>query len=130
MFTLEVEKLMPTGWDAYSSGGGCYHAMKEFKTITGNVVAVEVHWSGGAQMYKANEGDKLVASKELEDENCWCNYIELAWINERVDNENAIIMQYDDITFTDYIGVFPHYSQAEIIEAMKIFTKAYDKYMY
>lgn len=130
MFIPEAEKVLPKGWDAYSSGGGCYHAMKEFETLKGTLVAVEVHWSGGAQMYHANDSNRLVASKELEDDNCWCNYVELAWINERFDDENNFVFNYSDYEFTDYLNIFPSEAQKEILLAMMDFTKSYDEYHY
>lgn len=131
MFIPEAQKVMSEGWDIYSSGGGCYHAMKDFKTITGKMVAVEVYYEGGAQMYhKDNEPFELVDSNGLQEGDAWCNYVILAWVKEKFDENNEPIFEYDDIEYTDMIGIFPYNTQVEILEGMKTFVKAFDDYYY
>lgn len=127
MFVVEAEKFMGN-WDVYGSGGGCYHAMKEFITLKGNKVAVEIHGEhGGAQMYHDGEMNLCNAEEVAEDDN-WSNYILLSWIVINYDNPKE--QDYDDIKVTDMISVFDESIQKEIIEKMKAFAKFYDEYMY
>ncbi len=131
MFITEAEKVLPKGWDCYSSGGGCYHAMKDFTTLRGRKVAVEVHWSGSAQMYhQTGDANILVNSTQLIDDDNWCNYIELAWLKERYDNENNVVNDYSEYDYTDFLFVFDSATQKEIIDSMITFTKIYDEYHY
>lgn len=119
MFTIEAEKVLGLEWDVYSSGGGCYHAQKEFTTLDGQIAVVEVHWSGGASMYH-NEDKELVNAKKLAEEDYWSNYIELAWINDFT----------NELEKSEKINVFSEEIQDKIVTAMVKFTECYDAYMY
>lgn len=126
MFILEVEKHLGEDWEIFSSGGGCYHAVKEFSTIKGEKVAVEVHWNGGASVYHHDDDKNKLAKKEglyNSDDNLSMNYIELAYIKENLP------MNYDDIVVEDALHLFSKEVSDEILHTMQTFTKVYDQCM-
>jgi hypothetical protein len=127
MFLVEAQKVVDKSWDLYSSGGGCYHGMKEFTTLKGTVVAVEMHAElGGAQMYHDGNMGLCNAEQVAEDDN-WSNYIILAWLNIKYDEQKQ---DYNDYGFSDFLNIFPSDAQKDIIESMLAFAKIYDEYMY
>lgn len=119
MFILEAEKVLGESWDVYSSGGGCYHALKDYTSLEGKQVGIQLHWSGEAHMYH-NDNKELITIKSLEEDDFWDNYIILAWTtdDEKVSVEN------------DFLGAFSEETQKEIVKAMVNFEKCYDNYMY
>lgn len=129
MFISVAQKIMGNTWDIYSSGGGCYHARKEFASLKGDLVAVEVHWSGCSTIYEDGDGN-IVNSKQLEQGDFWCNCLELVWCTDNFDNENNYIWNYDNIEKDENLNLFSAENQEEIIIAMKTFVKSYDDYMY
>lgn len=127
MFMLEstVKTLQENDWNVYGSGGGCYHAMKEFDTTKGTRVAIEIHHNGGAQMY--HNGDMVLCdSQSVEEDDNWCNYIILAWIPEEWDENGKCT--YGDYDYSDYFNIFPPQTQKEVLESLQNFLACYNNY--
>jgi hypothetical protein len=69
-----AKRVLPEGWEVYTSGGGCYHACKDFDGI-----GVEIS-EGGANVYTHDNSEDLASMSEVVENNLFPNFIELGSI--------------------------------------------------
>lgn len=115
-FITEAQKVVPAGWDVYSSGGGCYHAMKEFD---GKAVEINAEHPGAQAYHYDDKPTKLANQADLISLDLFPNFVELAWVNTALGRT--------EMNESNLYGNFSLKDIEEIVATMEIIGKVHDR---